>query len=430
MSEIPAVHPGAYSFTELFISAINGGQELYLDLMPLLRNVTISSSINQKAMTISMVIFDSAGIFKKFGLKGDELIVATWKTPEYISTTKQREIAFRITSIGGLGYNETADESVLAIAGISELGYVQSFTSVDNYFSDNISAAAQKVFDKAKEKSIELDKKFYFPKKNNITIDETEGTNDFIIPSDTPFDTMDYLASWAKTSPSYSNLFFFYQDLDGYNFKLLDNLFHNVHDISIQERSFNFSGADNAFSTITRPDIACKQVISFNQINRSSSFAYAESGAIHNTIATVDYFTKSVERKSLKYVQEDVDPLLTTLPVTDDFLDTFGKESNSTDWLHINKGLPNYIDTSDSHIAKKIYGNVFFNNLIQIRIPGNSDLDVGEGIYLNINEMNTSSNKKEADSMLSGKFLIKDLTHSFTASTYYQIINLCRIGDY
>ena len=160
MSEIPAVQPGAYSFTELFISAISGGEELYLDLMPLLRNVTISSSINQKAMTISMVIFDSAGIFKRYGLKGDELIVATWKTPEYISTTKQREIAFRITNIGGLGYNETSDESVLAIAGVSELGYVQSFTSVDNYFSDNISTAAQKVFAKAKEKAIELDKKF------------------------------------------------------------------------------------------------------------------------------------------------------------------------------------------------------------------------------------------------------------------------------
>lgn len=439
MAKNQAVVPGVYSFTELFIESIKpDGSSLYVDLLPLLENASIQSSINSKAITIAIAVADSAGIFETMEINGDEHIIASWKTPEYHGETKARKIAFRITKIGPLTLNNLSDTSIFSLAGISELAYVQSFASIDNYFSDGISQCVRNVFDRAKEKADEINKPLYFKENSEITITKTDGVADFIIPSETPFDTMDYFASWAHLGEDKTNLFFFYQDLEGYNFKALDALMYDVGQVDIssnKDLKYNFSGGDAATATLTNPQIASQRIVSFNQINRSSLYEYAEKGSIHNTVAAVDYFNKSVERKSLKIMDDGFNDgfapnALSKLQLSDDFLDTFGKDSNSTDWIYLNKGAVNYIDTTDSHLHKKIYGAVYFNNLIQIKIPGNSNLDVGQGIYLNIATIDFTSKEKGPDPYLSGRYLIKDILHSFTNATYYQTVICSRLGGF
>lgn len=439
MSRNQTVVPGLYSFTELFIESIKpDGTSLYVDLLPLLENASIQSSINSKTVTIALAVADSAGIFENMYLAGDEHIIASWKTPEYHGETKERKIAFRITKIGPLTLNTLSDTSIFSIAGISELAYVQSFASIDNYFSDSISKCVRNVFDRAKEKADELNKPLYFKDNSEITITKTDGVADFIIPSETPFDAMDYFASWAHLGEDKTNLFFFFQDLEGYNFKALDALMYDVGQVDTSANKdllYNFSGGDAATATVTNPQVASQRIVSFNQINRSSLFEYAEKGSIHNTVAAVDYFNKSVERKSLRIMDNGFNDgfapnALSNLLLSEDFLKTFGKDSNSTDWLYLNKGAVNYIDTTDSHLHKKIYGAVYFNNLIQIKIPGNSNLDVGQGIYLNIATIDFTTKEKGPDPYLSGRFLIKDILHSFTSATYYQTIICSRLGGY
>ena len=75
--------------------------------------------------------------------------------------------------------------------------------------------------------------------------------------------------------------------------------------------------------------------------------------------------------------------------------------------------------------------SIFFNNIVQIIIPGNSSLDVGEVIRINNFKATldiTLGKEAEEDKEINGNYLIKDIIHDLKADSYYQIITLCRTG--
>jgi hypothetical protein len=84
---------------------------------------------------------------------------------------------------------------------------------------------------------------------------------------------------------------------------------------------------------------------------------------------------------------------------------------------------------ASQHHTKMILSYTFFNNMIQITIPGNSDLQAGEVIVLKIPAVqHMSEGEKKLDNTLSGEFFIKDITHVFTPQSYVDTLTLCRVG--
>lgn len=428
------ITPGNHGVSSILLGLFTPDGALnYIDLTSNFQGIIIKSSLHSPNISCQLRINDPVDLLGQLKITGEEVIVCTWQTPNFDESKpahKQRLACFRLTKIDNVTIEKDNNKTQsYNLNGVHELAYVQQFASVDNFFSGTISDAAKKIFDKALNKADELGTSIFYPKKCKFTVDDTSGVNDFTIPSETPFDSMSYLQSWAQDTGDYNtNLFLFYQDLEGYNFRNLDSLVSETYPAGRDHHTYRYDPIVKR-QGIVNPKKA-EEIIQIKQVSRFNTYKHASDGNLHTSVATVDYLAKSVERTDLKY-DLTPGPSQTLYPVDKDYLEKFAKESNSTDWLYVNKGLPNFIDNSNSHLKKKVLGTIFFNNIVQIIIPGNSSLDIGQVLRIIVYSPNigsTTGKESEENKEINGNYLIKDILHDLKADSYYQIITLCRTG--
>ena len=428
------ITPGNHGVSSLLLGLFTPDGALnFVDLTNNFQGIVIKSSLHSPNISCQLRVNDPVDILGQLKITGEEVIVCTWQTPNFDESKpahKKRLACFRLTKIDNVTIDKNSNKTQsYNLNGVHELAYVQQFASVENFFSGTISDAAKNIFDKALNKADELGTSIFYPKKCKFTVDDTFGVNDFTIPSETPFDSMTYLQSWAQdTDELNTNLFLFYQDLEGYNFRNLDSLVNETYPAGKDHHTYRYDPIVKR-QGVVNPKKA-EEIVQIKQVSRFNAYKHASDGNLHTSVATVDYLSKSVEKKDLKYELKP-GPAQTLYPVDKDYLEKFAKESNSTDWLYVNKGIPNFIDNSNSHLKKKVLGTIFFNNIVQIIIPGNSSLDVGEVIRINNFKATleiTLGKEAEEDKEINGNYLIKDIIHDLKADSYYQIITLCRTG--
>ena len=427
--------PGNHGPTAVYLGKNDNGTLTYVSLDENFQSIHLYTSLHSQAIKCQIRINDPVDLLGQLEPTGEELLIVAWSTPNFHTNRpehKERLICFRVTKIE----NVTVDKNNLkrqsyTIHGLHELAYIQSFGSIDNHFSGTIHDAAKKFFEKGKDRASEIDSQILYPKKCNLTVDEVDGVVDFIIPSETPFDAMTYLQGWASDkSKNQTNIFLFYQDLEGYNFRNLDSLIMHNYPPDFNHNRYRYDPIINR-QALANP-LKSDEILQIQQVSRFNAYKHAKDGNLHTSVAKVDYLTKTVERESMKFDQNDgIERMQTLYPVDIEYLNKFAKDSNSTDWIYVNSGLPNYIDNSHSHLSKKVYGTVFFNNIVQILIPGNSSLDIGQTLGIRISRPSLPTNTGEESKLdpdIDGNYLIKDIVHSFTPQSYYQLITLCRTG--
>jgi len=449
MSKIELPDPGQYSLTSLDIHRVNGGVSDHIGLLDIFNTVTISSSIHKKALTLSINITDMFGIFQLYDLSGDELISLSFKSPHYFGELEgpERQLFFRMTNISQLTGNDVTNSINFQIDAIHEIAYYQSFTSLDGYFEGTIKDLVKLAFEEAKGACKKIDEKLAREDVNLIAGDTT-GIAKCIIPSETPFDAIDYFLAWAEHEDDF--LFFFYQTLSGFVFTNVYNFENNMYmDNPLYAEGFTrghffqshkfYHDPRGVYKNRISPRGKMMRALSVNQITRNGTFGLADRGALHNSVVNVDYFYKAAGKISKKFTDLYDDSRGSfrlfkgeLLKSTEKFIDNFSKESNSTDYYYQSGaalGDSPMINGAKSIADKKIIGVALFNNLVQLKVYGRSELDVGHIINLSYREINQFNDKEiQYDPELSGSFLVKDLTHVFTKNGYHQVLNVCRIG--
>jgi len=170
-------------------------------------------------------------------------------------------------------------------------------------------------------------------------------------------------------------------------------------------------------------------IMQFSQKQRSSFFKAADDGAFNNQVALLDFTTKRVVKTTKKYDHDAYKNLRDTVAVSDEWAEKFTEEPNTTNWIYTD-GLklhrPNLVEAMHN---KLFFRHLFQNNTVQLRIPGNSDLTAGQLIKVLVPETSTKKENRVNDKSMSGHFIIKDITHSFSFRTFYQSIVAVRVGD-
>ena len=444
--ELP--EPGQYTLTSLDIHRVSGGVSDHIGLLDIFNTVSISSSIHKKALTLSINITDMFGIFQLYDLSGDELISLSFKSPQYFGELEgpERQLFFRITNITQLTGNDVTNSINFQIDAVHEIAYYQSFTSLDGYFEGTIKDLVKLAFEEAKGACIKVGEKLAKTDVDLIAGDTT-GIAKCIIPSETPFDAIDYFLAWAEHEDDF--LFFFYQTLNGFVFTNVYNFEYNMYidnplliegmgSLQLRKSHRFYHDPRGVYKGRTSPLSKMQRALSVNQISRNGTFGLADRGALHNSVVNVDYFYKNTNTISKKFTDlyDDVKGSARLfngelLKTTEKFIDNFSKESNSTDY-HYQSGATlddsPMLNGAKSIADKKIIGLALFNNLIQLKVYGRSELDVGHIINLNFREINQFNDEVQYDPELTGNFLVKDLIHTFTRNGYHQVLNVCRIG--
>jgi len=423
--------PGYYSYDACTI--IDDERSRVHDISDIIKGLSISESVHKQNLSINITLSDQAGLLSEAELYGNEIIVISYKTPNYHKENKLRELAFRITDIQNVEFTSNLQGLQYQIRGVHELSYIQEFGDVRNHFSGKISDAAQKIFDEAVGLADNLNKPLALKEKCTLDKDETDGNLDFIIPSETSFDSITYLESWAFSNESKSNYFMFFQTPDDFKFRNLSSLIKDGKDklndaLDLKNRTYYYDLSEGTTASNAQKKFNyCYDLV---QLNRNNFYLGAKDGGYHNAVNKVDYTfkkvtrtTKKVDFKELNYFKND------GFLAGQKALDSFLKEPNTTDWIYHNGGQSNSIEMAPQHHTKMILSYTFFNNMIQITIPGNSDLQAGEVIVLRIPAVqHMSEGEKKLDNTLSGEFFIKDINHVFTPQSYVDTLTLCRVG--
>jgi hypothetical protein len=418
------IQPGEYGLSEAALVLNDGSAK---DLTPILESFSFTESIDSVFCTGVINIVDAADNLGQVPILGDERVVISFQTPDYSGfEPEEREHSFRITSITSVNVGADGNGQTAQFGLMDELAYEQYFQSVKSTYTDSISDQAQIIFDET-VKNV----KFKTILKYKINIDETEGVVHDIITGDTPFDAYNHLLGWAYSSNYPSSNFRLFQNKDGYNFRNLEQIIEDEMETRttkkfIKTRHYKLDpaqavagiAADKAYT-----------IMQFSQKQRSSFFKAADDGAFNNQVALLDFTTKRVVKTTKKYDHDAYKNLRDTVAVSDEWAEKFTEEPNTTNWIYTD-GLklhrPNLVEAMHN---KLFFRHLFQNNTVQLRIPGNSDLTAGQLIKVLVPETSTKKENRVNDKSMSGHFIIKDITHSFSFRTFYQSIVAVRVGD-
>jgi len=376
---------------------------------------------------------DAVGIINQFGLNGTEFIQISFRknTDDSYPLSKK----YRIISVTNRGVNVNNNYEVYTIDFVSEeFIFAEQYRISKAFRNTKISDIIENIL----INYIKVGKKDTKP----LSIENTYGVYDFVLPNKKLFETINWLATYARPEKNPGADMLFFENSDGYYFNSLQTLYQqpiyqryylNPKNISndlnqqftnvIEFRILNFF---DALDAVTNGTFANK-VITFDILTRkvhSNFFSYG------------DYFQKS---KSLNdygitnnYENRRKESMYTTLDGSDLEMGTL-RLASSNAYQKLNRFIQSsaggannvandiFIETYLKHRVAQI--GLFKNTRIEIAVPGDPSLVIGktvEFIHFGVGE------NRIADPYLSGKYLITALRHSIKTDTYITLLELSK----
>ena len=361
-------------------------------------------SIESPSISMTLRFIDIDQVIGRKGITGGELIELTVKDgdEDEFKITKDHKLMLNAVS----DMNTTAQIQEATLEFISQETIINETARLNKKFAGNVSQTVKDILTEDK-KGIKTKKKVFGPKKEG-EIEEDRATNyySFVVNLKRPFDTIQWLC--AKSQSSTKNFgFLFFENLDGYHFRSIENL--------LKQEPLRYEQTDSPFESQN------KAIILQNKLNRSNDIGmncrmgmYANKTIyidIENQGASVDDFdvTKLELNKPVKLMDGlEKHPTRLMLRVDDVGVAQVGAAKSET--------------VPKSELAKYqnksyIRNNLLFSQSLSISIPLNSTLRVGVVIDIKLptkkgdgtNQTDSFGSEKGNDP--SGRYLIAELRH-------------------
>ena len=361
-------------------------------------------SIESPSISMTLRFIDIDQVIGRKGITGGELIELTVKDgdEDEFKITKDHKLMLNAVS----DMNTTAQIQEATLEFISQETIINETARLNKKFSGNVSQTVKDILTEDK-KGIKTKKKVFGPKKEG-EIEEDRATNSYSFVGNLkrPFDTIQWLC--AKSQSSTKNFgFLFFENLDGYHFRSIENL--------LKQEPLRYEQTDSPFESQN------KAIILQNKLNQSNDIGmncrmgmYANKTIyidIENQGASVDDFdvTKLELNKPVKLMDGlEKHPTRLMLRVDDVGVAQVGAAKSET--------------VPKSELAKYqnksyIRNNLLFSQSLSISIPLNSTLRVGVVIDIKLptkkgdgtNQTDSFGSEKSNDP--SGRYLIAELRH-------------------
>ena len=361
-------------------------------------------SIESPSISMTLRFIDIDQVIGRKGITGGELIELTVKDgdEDEFKITKDHKLMLNAVS----DMNTTAQIQEATLEFISQETIINETARLNKKFAGNVSQTVKDILTEDK-KGIKTKKKVFGPKKEG-EIEEDRATNSYSFVGNLkrPFDTIQWLC--AKSQSSTKNFgFLFFENLDGYHFRSIENL--------LKQEPLRYEQTDSPFESQN------KAIILQNKLNRSNDIGmncrmgmYANKTIyidIENQGASVDDFdvTKLELNKPVKLMDGlEKHPTRLMLRVDDVGVAQVGAAKSET--------------VPKSELAKYqnksyIRNNLLFSQCLRISIPLNTTLRVGLILEIKLpvkkgdwkTETGTYGTDKTNDP--SGRYLIAELRH-------------------
>jgi hypothetical protein len=405
-----------------------------IDLGSITLEINIFQDLFKHYLECEVVISDALTIFSDSPFTGGEILVVSYKTRD-----KSMEHRTHLFGIHTITDRQKIDEKIEAyvLNGISAEAYNTGVSKISRTYGqgkgNTISNMIKSIIDEyvynSKTKGLynNYNSTLGVGVKKNIDVDSTNGVQKLVVPNMTVDATIDFMASESDCD-GHAPYYVFYESTDGFNFKDVNTLvaadaYQTYHWIPTNTKDLK-----REEDTVVKD---FQKIQSFNIIRQSDILLNARNGLFRSKIINLDILRKNKKEVVFNYDNEykkfnKLQPNKILGSSNDDsyiFMMQSRTGHDSSIFADENV-LPKRINTFISR--KKAFQRHIFNNVVEVSIPGDSDLTVGKVIDLNI-PYSTTLEKLDGkqDKYLSGRYLVTKVRHKFggkTGSEYQTII--------
>lgn len=406
-----------------------------IDLESITVEFSVYQSLFEHYLQCDLVINDSLGLINTLnpikdgvtqgGFSGGDLLVVSYRSNDeslpyknhlfslYEMTDRKRieenSEAYFFSGISVEAYGASSQKISRAYGGSGGNDISSMVKSITNEFIYNNSI-------KDLHRAVREAVKFRIEKQN--VFDPTVGNHNFVLPNLAVDDAIDFLCKEADND-NHIPYFLFYENSKGFNFKDLGSLVSQEPKEKYSYVPSNFTGVykDKKKEEYTE----ATNIRSFDVIKQGDFLENMESGMFQSRNIYIDFLKKN--KREIVYKYDDYFSKFKKLqnlkiaggetkgdPVVRMFTSRLGHDSDAI----FSGESPNPKRSVEYVGQAEGYFSHIFNTQLEVVLPGDSELDVGDVIELNIPPAtNVLDQVNVGDKYLSGKYLITKIRNKF-----------------
>ncbi len=419
--------------------------DVVIDLNEFLVELNIYEDLFSSHLYGDILISDSRNLIDTLPIIGEEFLNVEFFTPGFNDfKIKKTFRVFRLSNRQIVRDNNT-QTFVLHFAS-NELFY-DILLPLYKSFSGKITDLVEEIFFDyvATNRSENLsfnDKEIQSLNQNTslIVMNETSNSVKFVSPGWSPFKCINWLATKSIPKNGNAKNFLFFETNKSFYFGSLEYLFRDAIENQNIVGVYNYS-PNNIRENKSR-DVA-SQFFNISDIQMTQTTDHIKNytnGYLANRLITLDVYNKKYELIDYDYV-EDYKNNYHTSGKGDSAVPVFSQNSprnftSSISYYPVNPKLFNDFPGNVSEKMGEIYGNRkstlldLTNVKMNITVPGRSDIEVGNIIYLKFPGLGPTSEKDKArdniDINYSGYYLITAIHHRVTGLEHVMIMEVVK----
>ena len=398
------------------------GSDQPYNIIGMVMQFHIFEDIEKQYISGSVVIEDALDLIKNLPINGREKIHLKFKTPN-IQDMDYIEQTFQVYKISDIERSPNQTTMTYKLHFITEDTFRNKKLRIQKSYSGKISNTVQRIFE---------DCNFSKP----IEIDPTSNSYKFVSPNWTPYRLIKWLSNRSLSDNEYpESNFLFYQTLDSYHFKCVSNLLD-------QEPLYTYTylknmniNTENISDTHPSEIDRLLNIISIDIASGIDSLTLMTDGAFSSTLYEHDITKKTFTESRYNYIDDFTQRRSTEdyslIDYQDDLnfthksiIDYRPTQSRMFDNIEDNNKYQQWVLKRRGHLSQ------LFAQKLEVIIPGNSDLRVGQVIEVKIPSFAYIDKDTDVsyDAYTKGKYMISSIHHMVTSERYRCKLVLVRDG--
>lgn len=426
--------PDSYNLEEVYIVTASSKT----NLKGVMVEMSYHEDIFKGTVSGSILINDSGSLIDTLGLTGFEYLKLKFSKTKISNKNETIEKYFRIYRVSERVLNNNSTQT-----------YTLNFCSEELLLSEQTKISKAYPGKKISDIVTDVLTNNLLVTEERQLVQETNGVYDFVIPYKKPFETINWLSTYAKPVGNPGADFMFFENKDGFNFYSLQSLFkqnpymtYYYTPRNLGNLDFTYRGQNIRTTEFGRNLMSIK---SYSFLDTFDSLYGTVSGAFANRLISIDPLTRTHRETNFNYYNYfSKAQSLNKHRIVPDLNNRLGKKpyenynsvlkvvtSNANQ--KIAKGIAGEKEWS---VANDIYVETYIPNRtaqvalshysrIKLSVSGDPNLSVGMTIqiYLPSNSgSNAGYNSGEIDKINSGKYMISAVRHIIDVYNKYETV--------
>lgn len=361
-----------------------------IDIRGLVTEIILRQDISVGYMSGEMLLSDATDLPYNYSITGGEYLHLNLTSPSNDKTVNK---AFRIFKVSERRPAKTNNSQQYRIHFVSEEMYLSNLLRVTKaYRGTTLSTVAKDIMTT-------------YLKASKYTIDETDISQDLIIPNKRPTEAINWLASRATNGSDYC--WMYYENLDGLQFRCLNKLFN--------EKSVNSQPFMRQVVSLEKKLDESYFIIDDYEIKRDFDLlTLSRNGGVAIHFTGVDPIKRTW--KDTLTSQNDI-PKMYDIPNVPNVTLPNGKSVNEQYEAYTLTYIQNDTTNSDVWHKRVLSLAALYNNLMEVVIPGNLDVQAGNMVDLMFYSMLPQTESNMVNETATGRYFVISVTHKFSPMT-------------